>query len=98
MSDYKLVRLVTGEEIVGEISESMQGDEITIIGGHVLISAGEGKIGMMPFMPYTNAKVGVTVKTQHVVFIVDPVSDLAEQVRQMANPHSIITPSKGIIV
>lgn len=94
----KLVRLVSGEEIVGEVEET-RASSIILKNGHLLIPAGEGKIGFMPFAPYTKAKEGVEINLQHVIFIVDPVEELAAQVSAMANPSKIITPPKqGIIV
>jgi hypothetical protein len=93
----KLVRLSSGEEIVGNVTQ--HDNTVTITDGHLLIPAGEGKIGFMPFAPYTNAKDGVTISNNFIVFAVDPVPELAAQVQQMANPSQIITPkSQGIIV
>ena len=94
----KLVRLSSGEEIVGNVTEERD-NSITITNGHLLIPAGEGKIGFMPFAPYTNAKNGVNIKDNFIVFMVDPVPELAAQVEQMANPSQIITPKQqGIII
>jgi len=98
----KLVRLTSGEEIIGNITEDSAGN-ITIVDGHQLIPAGEGKIGFMAFMAYSkNAESGVHIKERDVMFIVDPVDAMVDQVQNMldaANPHKIITPKKqGIIV
>lgn len=98
----KLVRLVSGEEIVAVVEESNNresGKSVILKDGHLLIPAGEGKIGFMPFAPYTKAKDGVEISMEHVVFIVEPLEELANQVKQMANPSQIITPpQQGIIV
>ena len=37
----------------------------------------------MPFMAYTKAKDGITIDKRFVVFIVEPATELADQVRQM---------------
>ena len=98
----KLVRLVSGEEIVAVVEESNNresGKSIILKDGHLLIPAGEGKIGFMPFAPYTKAKDGVEISMEHVIFVVEPLEELANQVKQMANPSQIITPpQQGIIV
>ena len=66
----QLVRLSSGEEIIGDIT--YDGDEaITIKDGFSLIPAGEGKLGFMPFMAYTKAKEGITINQDFVVFIVE---------------------------
>lgn len=77
----KLIRLSSGEEVIGKVVENK--DSITITDGYSLIPAGEGKIGFMPFMAYTKAKDGITIPNQFVVFIVEPVDQLVDQVRQM---------------
>lgn len=77
----KLVRLSSGEEVIGKVVENE--DSITITDGYSLIPAGEGKIGFMPFMAYTKAKDGITIDNKFVVFIVDPVDQIVDQVREM---------------
>jgi len=89
----KLVRLSSGEEVIGKVEE--HSDSITIKDGYSLIPAGEGKIGFMPFMAYTKAKDGIDIDKRFVVFIVEPIEDLVNQIRQMDS--GIITAKSGII-
>ena len=89
----KLVRLSSGEEVIGKIRESE--NSIVIENGYSLIPAGEGKIGFMPFMAYTKAKNGILIDRKFVVFIVEPVDELVDQVRQMDS--GIVTAKSGII-
>ncbi len=77
----KLVRLSSGEEVIGKVVENE--DSITITDGYSLIPAGEGKIAFMPFMAYTKAKDGITIDNKFVLFIVDPVDQIVDQVREM---------------
>ena len=77
----KLVRLSSGEEVIGKVVENE--NSITITDGYSLIPAGEGKIGFMPFMAYTKAKDGITIDNKFVLFIVDPVDQIVDQVREM---------------
>ena len=37
----------------------------------------------MPFMAYTKAKDGITIDNKFVLFIVDPVDQIVDQVREM---------------
>ena len=76
-----LVRLSSGEEVIGTVTETE--NLITIKDGYTLIPAGEGRIGMMPFMAYTKAKNGITIDKQFVVFTVEPLDELIDQIRQM---------------
>ena len=89
----KLVRLSSGEEVIGKVQENE--DNIIISNGYSLIPAGEGKIGFMPFMAYTKANNGVSIDKRFVVFVVDPVDELVDQVRQMDS--GIVTAKSGII-
>jgi hypothetical protein len=91
--NMKLVRLSSGEEVIGKVVDN--GSDITITDGYSLIPAGEGKIGFMPFMAYTKAKEGITIPKNFVVFMVDPVDELVDQVRQMDS--GIVTAKSGII-
>lgn len=88
-----LVRLSSGEEVIGDVTETE--NLITIKDGFSLIPAGEGKIGFMPFMAYTKAKNGITINKKFVVFMVEPADELQDQVRTMTT--GIVAPSKKII-
>jgi len=92
--DYKLVRLSNGEEVIGQVTESE--NNITIKDGHALFAPEPGKIGFIPFMPYTKAKDGVVIDKKFVMFIVDPLDSLVEQVKGVGS--RIMTPKKDIIV
>jgi len=89
----KLVRLSSGEEIIGKVTETET--SVTIKDGYQLIPAGEGKIGFMPFMAYTKAEQGVTISKQFVLFMVEPIEDLVNQIRQMDS--GIVVPDSKVI-
>ena len=89
----KLVRLSSGEEIIGKVRESE--DSVVIEDGYSLIPAGEGKIGFMPFMAYTKAKEGILIDRSFVVFVVEPLEELVDQIRQMET--GITVPSGKIV-
>jgi len=90
----KLVRLSSGEEIIGNVKDNRD-NSITITNGYSLIPAGEGKIGFMPFMAYTEAAKGITIADRFVLFVVEPNAQLVEQIQQMDS--KIVVPKQGII-
>lgn len=90
----KLLRLVSGEEVIAEITNTTK-DSYQIKDAIVMIPAGEGKLGFMPWMPYTKAADGVSVRKQDVMFTIDPIEDLVDQFRTARS--GIETPPKGII-
>ena len=96
MKNIQLVRLTSGEEIIADVNlNGLDTDTIILKDAIVLIPAGEGKIGFMPFMPYTEAKEGLEIDQKFVMFMVEPVKDLIEQHR--AATSEIELPSSKII-
>ena len=91
----ELIRLSSGEEVIGKVTDN--GDSITITDGYSLIPAGEGRIGFMPFMAYTKAKDGITIEKKFIVFIVEPIESIVDQVREMNSGIQAPKP-KSIIV
>ena len=89
----KLVRFSSGEEVIGKIEQNP--NSITITDGYSLIPAGEGRIGFMPFMAYTKAKEGITIDNRFIMFIVDPVQELIDQVREMDS--GLVVPEQKIV-
>jgi hypothetical protein len=97
MKYIQLLRLTSGEEIIADVDlNGIDTDTIILKDAIVLIPAGEGKIGFMPFMPYTKAKEGLEIDQKFVMFMVEPVKDLVEQHRSATSeieiaPAGIIT-------
>ena len=95
MKEIKLIRLVSGEEIIAEMEEIENTKDILIKDAIILIPAGEGKIGIMPFMPYTKAKNGLTLRIKDIMFMVEPVEDLVTQFKTARS--GIVTAPKRIL-
>ena len=77
MSNVKLLRLTSGEEIVGTVNY-LRG-QYTITEACNLVSAGEGKLAFIPFMAYIEPQ-PVVINESHVVFCVEPTQELKDQV------------------
>ena len=93
--NIKLIRLTSGEELIGNVSIGEYADTKKIKDAIVLIPAGEGKIGFMPFMAYTKAKGGILIDRRFVVFVVEPLEELVDQIRQMET--GLTVPSGKIV-
>ena len=92
----QLLRLTSGEEIIADVDlNGIDTDTIILKDAIVLIPAGEGKIGFMPFMPYTKAKEGLEIDQKFVMFMVEPNKQLVEQHRQATSEIQIASP--GIV-
>ena len=97
MSDIKIVRLSTGEELICEVN-SVEGrlDLKTLKDIAILIPTQQNSLGLAPFMAYSNAPKGMTVATNFIMFMVDPVEDLKKQYQSMFS--KVITPTQKIII
>ena len=88
----KLIRLTSGEEIIGKVID--RPEEIVITDGFNMVSTEPGKIGFIPFMAYSKDKEFVVSKN-HVLMICEPVDELVDQVRSMTS--GIVVPDKKVI-
>jgi len=94
MSEIKIVRLATGEELICELSGGP--DYFTLKDVAILIPTQENSLGLAPFMAYSEAPKGMTIASNFVMFVVDPVDGLKKQYQQMFS--KVITPDKKIII
>ena len=95
MSDVKLIRLVSGEEIVGTVTyDPNELLEYSIKDALCLVSGGEGRIGFIPFMAYCDDK-EVRISEKHVLFTANPLDEVKEQVASFYS--KIEVPSQQIL-
>ena len=94
MSEIKIVRLATGEELLATVSGGP--DQYTLTDVAILIPTQENSLGLAPFMAYSDAPKGMTIASNFVMFIVDPVEGLKKQYQSMFS--KVITPEKKIII
>lgn len=90
MSDVQIVRLSTGEEIVAKVVYDK--GFYTLTDGILLVPAGEGKIGMVPFVPYAERK-PIAISEAHVMFVAEPMDELKRQVIEATT--GLIMPESG---
>jgi hypothetical protein len=90
MSDVQIVRLSTGEEVVAKVVYDK--GFYTLTDGILLVPAGEGKIGMVPFVPYAERK-PISVSEAHVMFVAEPMDALKKQVLEATT--GLIMPDAG---
>lgn len=91
----KLVRLTTGEEIVCDLEQSLDGNVYVIKDGVMLISMGEGRIGFMPFMAHSSGE-PIQVSSKFVMFVTEPQQEIVDNIRSARS--GIQVPSKGNII
>jgi len=96
MANIQIVRLVTGEELICEVSQ--EGSTINLKNVGILIPTQQNSLGIAPFMQYSDAKDGFDIQSNMIMFAVAPVKGLKDQYNEMFNPSSIITPEEKKII
>ena len=77
MSEVKILRLTSGEELIGKVTHS--DDSYNIKKVYILIPMGKGQIGFAPYMPYTKAEDGIDIPDIHVMFALYPMIEMENQ-------------------
>ena len=96
MSEVKIVRLTSGEELIAKVE---QVDDISYIlkKPAILIPTGKDQLAFGQWLPYADIKDGVEILSTYVVFVVDPMEEMTAQYEE-AFGSGLVTPTKGGIV
>ena len=94
MSETKIVRLSTGEELVAKVTENE--DSYTLKKPAILIPAGRDQLAFGQWLPYGDIANGIEINKKYVVFIINPMSELANQYSESFG-SGIVVPDKGPI-
>jgi hypothetical protein len=92
MSEVKIVRLSTGEELLCKV----EGESLTVSTPVLILPTADGKLSFMPYMPYADIE-ELTIKERNVMFMVDPTPELATQYKTMIG-DVVVPPKPKIIV
>ena len=95
MSDIKIVRISTGEELLCTVDSSNK-DHLTLSDVAILIPTEANSLGLAPFMAYSDAKDRMEIPRSYVMFMVDPVETLKKQYQTMFS--KIITNESKLII
>ena len=94
MSETQIVRLSTGEEIVAKVTES--DDSYTLMTPAILNPAGRDHLAFGQWLPYADIEDGIEINKKYVVFVVEPMTELANQYSSSFG-SGIVVPDKGQI-
>ncbi len=90
----KLVGLQGGEQLIAQIvNDDYANGMVTMKNPAILIPAGQGKLALVPWLPYTDAENGIT--TRGVNFIVAPQESLLNEYNT-GFVSGLVVPSKKI--
>jgi hypothetical protein len=84
-SNIKLVKLKTGEEIIGEVTTQMNGD-ISMKNVVSLILANQNQMAFMPYIPFCDFDTtGLQIKVADYIFMAPLKKDMENEYRKVFN-------------
>ena len=94
--DVKLIRIITGEEIVAEVLSETD-DIITVQNGLVVLPTNTG-VGFAPWATViSKEKPEITVSKTHVVYVAEVQDDVSKKYNEMFG-SKLITPDKKKLI
>tara|TARA_B100001094_G_scaffold318632_1_gene362458 strand:+ start:4816 stop:5109 length:294 start_codon:yes stop_codon:yes gene_type:complete len=97
MIDVKLLRILTGEEVVAEIVEENDA-EIVIRNGLVVLPTNTG-VGFAPWATViSKEKPEISISKKHIVYIVEVQEDVCKKYEQMFGSKLVTPDSKKLIL
>ena len=95
MANIVITRLVSGEEIIANVTEGE--GTLTLKDPAVLLPTPEGKLMFAKWLPYADIEDGITVDTKHVIFTVPAQKELEEHYSTVIVGGLFVPPAKSII-
>ncbi len=96
MIDVKLLRILTGEEVIAEVLSETE-NTITVQNALVVLPTNNG-VGFAPWATVISKdKPEITVSKKHIVYIVDVQEDLSKKYNEMFG-SKLITPNEKKII
>tara|TARA_R100001463_G_scaffold58575_1_gene110873 strand:+ start:19 stop:312 length:294 start_codon:yes stop_codon:yes gene_type:complete len=97
MIDVKLIRIITGEEIIAEVL-SQTDDTITIQNGLVVIPSAQG-VGFAPWATVISKdEPQITISKKHVVYVVETQEDVSIKYNEMFGSKLVVPQSKKLVI
>ena len=88
---------------MGSVSELSDGSGLhiknvcQIVASYSDTTTATARVGLSPFMPYSQSSDGIDLKNHYIGFIVDPVNELTNEYNQVFGGGIILPPSKTSI-
>lgn len=82
MSDVKVVKLVTGEELLASVTDKTDTEDAYLLEKPYVMVMGPEGIGTMPFIPYAESD-EVLISRLHIVVVLEPKEAVKQQYSKM---------------
>jgi|TARA_B100000902_G_scaffold155068_1_gene151481 hypothetical protein len=97
MMDVKLIRMITGEEIVAEVVDFVNG--ILTIKNALVVVPQQGQIGFAPWATVISLDhPDIALDIKHVIYSVEVQPEVVQQYAKIFGGPDIITPNKQLIL
>ena len=90
--NIKVVRLISGEELIGDWNEETN----TITNPVIMVPVSKAQLGFSPWIPYVEEE-EVPLKEQHIVTILTPDNKLQNEYNRVYGSGLIVPPADKII-
>lgn len=97
-ADVKLLRLVSGEELLALVEENE--GYYNVSEAVVLVRTSETSLGLIDWLPYTKKDAPIAIKDDKVLFVTNPADILLQQYQNVLTQKTtgIVTPQKPKLV
>tara|TARA_B100000035_G_scaffold200838_1_gene171830 strand:+ start:309 stop:599 length:291 start_codon:yes stop_codon:yes gene_type:complete len=96
MKEVKLIRIISGEEIITEVLDS--GDGYLVIKNPLVVIPQQGQVGFAPWATVIDTeRPEISLDMKHVIYCVEVQPDVANRYNEIFGSN-IITPDKQLIV
>jgi len=97
MIDVKLIRLISGEEIIAEVTDWSNG--IITIKNALVVIPQQGQVGFAPWATVIDPEhPEIALDMKHVIYSVEVAPDVIRQYSKLFGGPDIITPDKKLIL
>lgn len=98
MSKIYVFKFNSGEEIIGEYSQSVENENSGVVKNPVqLAMTSKTDIGFIPYLPYADTKNGIPINENILAFKLPLEENLANEYRKHFSKVMLPTPSKLIV-
>ena len=98
MSEIKLIRIVTGEEVVAEVVETTE-STVTVKNPLVVLPQSGGGVGFAPWATVIDIeKPEVVLKNEHIVYLVDVQPQVSDKYNEIFGETKLVTPPEKKLI
>ena len=98
MTEIKLIRIVTGEEVVTEVTETTE-TTTTVRNALVVLPQASGGVGFAPWATVIDVeKPEVVLKNEHIVYVADVQPQVADKYNEVFGETKVITPPEKKLI